>query len=49
MVEVTKPKRIGSCDTPWFSTLEKRVLGSVRDFAGSLGNRKEKPDNAQSD
>ena len=46
MVEVTRPKRIGSCDTPWFSTRKKRVLESARDFAGNLGNRKEKPDNA---
>src|SRR5208283_2352976 len=46
MAEVTRPKRIGSCDTPWFSTREKRVLESVSDFAGSLGNRKERPDDA---
>src|SRR5882724_12723108 len=41
MAAVTRPKRMGCCDTPCFTTREKRVLASVKASAGRPRNRKE--------
>src|SRR5260370_37351028 len=42
MGAVTRPKRIGCCDTRCFTTREKRVLASVRASVGRPRSRKER-------
>src|SRR6267143_2248859 len=42
MGAVTRPKQIGCCDTPCFTTREKRVLASVRASVGRPRSRKER-------
>jgi hypothetical protein len=47
MAAVTRPKRIGCCDTPCFTTREEKVLASVQAPAGRPRNRKERLDHAE--
>jgi hypothetical protein len=47
MDPVTRPKRMGCCDTPCFTTREKRVLASLKASAGRPRNRKERLDHGE--
>jgi hypothetical protein len=46
MAAVTRPKRIGCCDTPCFTTREEKVLAGVKAPAGRPRNGKERLDHA---